>query len=284
MVTSSIHRTKRTILLLLLQIVAIHSFSIDTSAAFTLFDRFRPVCPADVDSIRQFDPNLAKDSHENSVWVAVYRSSNNQPSVLIRDEFAHAMRSATGAFNSNGNLEDGKLTTPFQAKAPVAVARLRLVEDDTWVMDSMRCVLKKENMDDSCDGGSEHCEAISVAIDTLLHHHLSSSSSFFQGAIRIKATLISGGLLEERGFSPVTTLEKDMASHVSSLDACLQKYAERSISNDVAKSPGARQRALGIVSILGRLDRARDLQHDADTNDDDDEGPVDPWAGYVYKY
>jgi hypothetical protein len=271
-------------LLLLLQIVAINSFSIDTPASFTLFDRFRSVCPADVDSIRQYDPTLADDSHENSVWVAVYRSNNNQPSVLIRDEFAHAMRSATGAFNnSNDNLDKGKLSIPLQAKAPVAIARLRAVDEDTWVMDSMRCVLKKETMDDSCDGGSEHCEALSVAIDTLLYNHLSSSSSFFEGAIRIKATLTSGVLLEERGFREVTTLEKDMASHVSSLDDCLQKYAERSISNTVAKSPGAQQRALEIVSILGRLDRARDLQHDADTHDND-EGPVDPWAGYVYKY
>jgi hypothetical protein len=213
----------------------------------------------------------------------VHRSNNNSPFVLIRDEFSHAMRSATGAFNSASDNPKG-LESPLQAKAPVAVARLRPSNDNyfgSYVMDSMRCILKKENMDPACDGGSEHCEALSIAIDTLLQQHLSQTTSDFQGKIRTKATLMSGPLLEDRGFEPVTTMQKDMASHVSSLDACLEKYAERSISTSVAKSPGSRQRALEIVSLLGRLDRDQEMQHDQQRRaGDDDEEPTDPWAGF----
>ena len=79
-------------------------------APLTLFDRFTAQCPAHLDSIRQFAPGLLRvptssDAERNDddaaaeneeVWVAVFRSNNNQPSVLVRDEFLHAMRSATG--------------------------------------------------------------------------------------------------------------------------------------------------------------------------------------------
>ena len=267
-----------------IQAVSVNSFSIEKNgneaASFTLFDRFRPSCPATSESIRQYDPSL--DITEDSVWVAVYRSSNNSPSVLIRDEFAQAMRSATGAFNSNNNdagATEG-LESPLQAKAPVAVARLRPAEDqeNLYVMDCMRCMLKKEKRDPACDGGSEHCEALAVAIDALLQHHLANEGSF-EGAIRTKATLTSGPLLEDRGFVEVTTLQRDMASHTSSLDACMEKYAQRSVSTDTAKSPGSRQRALEIVSLLGRLDREQEMKENSERQGDDDE-PVDPLAGF----
>ena len=272
----------------------------------TLFDRFRVTCPADVDCIRSFDPSLIDSDSDDVVWAAVHRSSNNMPSVLVKDEFLHAMRSATGAINVGVDREStengpdtsmGSLETHLQQNQPVAVARLRPSDDveHCHVMDSMRCILKKENMDESCDGGSEHNEAISVAIDALLHHYLKKASSklatdaaansdapLFEGTIRTKATLFSSKLLEDRGFAPVTNLQKDMASHISSLDACLEKFAERSVSS-VAKNPASRQRALEIVSMLGRLDRdqelvrakrLQDLWEDKDGSDE-----VDPWAG-----
>ncbi|GAX22161.1 hypothetical protein FisN_39Lh032 [Fistulifera solaris] len=258
-------------------------------STFTLFDRFRCSCPADLSSVQIFDPSLidTNDNQEHHTWVAVFRSGNNKPSVLIRDEFFDAMRSATGAVNQASIPNHVSLETSSFVKTqkPVAVARLRRSEDfdEVWVMDCMRCALKKEDTDTTCDGGSEYLEAISVAIDTLLQHHLQTAKCF-EGAIRTKATIHSGPLLEDRGFVPVATLQKDMASHVSSLDACLEKYAGRSVATDVAKSPGSRQRALEIVSRLGRLNREQDMKQASDRNDrysngsQEDEN-YDPWAG-----
>eukprot|EP00543_Licmophora_paradoxa_P018096 CAMPEP_0202473802 /NCGR_PEP_ID=MMETSP1360-20130828/92029_1 /ASSEMBLY_ACC=CAM_ASM_000848 /TAXON_ID=515479 /ORGANISM="Licmophora paradoxa, Strain CCMP2313" /LENGTH=148 /DNA_ID=CAMNT_0049100863 /DNA_START=69 /DNA_END=515 /DNA_ORIENTATION=- len=143
----------------------------------------------------------------------------------------------------------------------------------------MQCILKKENTDDNCDGGSEHCEAIAVAIDAILLHHLSNNKDApFDGAIRTKATLVSGSLLEDRGFEEVATLSRDMATHTSSLDACLCKYADRAVTTS-ARSPGARERAIQITSLLGTIDRTNDLksnatEEEAASNDEDD-----PWAG-----
>ncbi|GAX23172.1 hypothetical protein FisN_39Hh032 [Fistulifera solaris] len=258
-------------------------------STFALFDRFRCSCPADISSVQLFDPSLIdpEDNQEHHTWVAVFRSGNNKPSVLIRDEFFDAMRSATGAVNQASIPHHASLeTTSFvKAQKPVAVARLRRSEDfeEVWVMDYMRCALKKEDTDTTCDGGSEYLEAISVAIDTLLQHHLQTAKCF-EGAIRTKATIHSGPLLEDRGFVPVATLQKDMASHVSSLDACLEKYAGRSVATDVAKSPGSRQRALEIVSMLGRLNREQDMKQARDRNDRYSNGSpegenYDPWAG-----
>ena len=194
------------------------------------------------------------------------------------------MRSATGALNdppaspSSSYLETPDL--PLRLQAPVAIARLRPSSDydDIWVLDCMRSILKKETMDATCDGGSEHNEALAVAIDALLQHHLQNGATRFERAIRTKATLFSASLLEDRGFVPVTSLAKDMASHVSSLDACLEKYAERSVST-TAKTPGSRQRALEIVSLLGRLDRQEDLQQAAADNNQEEEEDIDPWSG-----
>jgi hypothetical protein len=271
----------------------------DNSASFTLFDRFRAVCPADPSSVSQFDSSLVSASQDHnddadgeddskSVWVAVYRSTNNKPSVLVKDSFLQAMRSATDSVSASSSASDSTLLGSFEQnpgvaqQAPVAVARLRESThfDGSWVLDSMRCVLKKETTDASCDGGSEHIEAISTAVDTLLLHYLSLGSNRFESAIRTKATLLSGSLLEERGFRPVQDLQKDMVTHVSSLDECLDKYASRSVDT-IAKSPGAQQRALTIVSLLGRIDRHVDLREAsqaAEQDSDDDADDYDPWA------
>jgi hypothetical protein len=258
----------------------------------TLSDRFRCSCPAPLSSIRLFDPSLvvvaASDEERNSnnnaddavIWAAVFRFNQNQPSVFIRDEFLNAMKAAiepvvSSSVSSLDVLKDNLLETPESKQVPVAVACLRPATstdfgNGCYVLDTLRCVLKKEAMDASCDGGSEHCEAISVAIDSLLLHHLSTSSSsskndsvrVFEQAIRAKATIYTGKILEVRGFEPITELQKDMATHISSLDACMEKYAERSVNaqNMVAKSPGAQQRALSILSSLARLDRDAEIK------------------------
>jgi hypothetical protein len=261
-------------------------------ATFTLFDRFRPICPATVDSIRQFDPSLIKetDSDVGDVWVAVYRSSNNKPSVLVKDEFLQAMKSATSSVNINP--QDPVVMNAFsdsEVTAPVAVARLRPSDeegDNVLVLDSMRCVLKKENTDQSCDGGSEHTEALATAIDSLIQYYLISMipqyNWSFEGRIKTKATLVSAKILEDRGFKEVTVLQEDFSTHTSSLDDCMEKYAARSVST-TSKSPGARQRAIEIVSHLGRIDRKADLERAAQQQRDADEShsgeDYDPWAG-----
>lgn len=81
----------------------------------------------------------------------------------------------------------------------------------------MRCILVKEKTDASCDGGSEHTEALATAIDALLHHYLvnmmeEANEGGFEGTIRIKAALLSAPLLEDRGFRAVTELQTDMVT------------------------------------------------------------------------
>jgi hypothetical protein len=256
------------------------------AAPITLFDRFRAFIPASPDIIQRFDAQLDTTSHKDSIWVAVYRSSNNKPSVIIKDEFFQAMRSATDSINPSQQAADDSLQNSFvkssNLETPVAVARIRPSQDfeNTWVLDAMRCMLLKESTEKACEGGSEHTDAICTAIDALLEYHLTSCTRF-EGAIRTKATLVSATLLEERGFREVESLSKDMATHVSSLDDCLDRYAERSVSLDT-KSPGARQRALKIVQLLGRFDRQEDLklakqQQQSDVPKEDDN--YDPWAG-----
>jgi hypothetical protein len=274
----------------------------NSDASFTLFDRFRAVCPADPASVMRFHPSLIPSIDDNDdmdaspgIWVAVYRYSNNKPSVLIRDEFLRAMRSATDSRSlletsaprpmSSSSIET-RTSLGVEQPAPVAVARLAPSDDHPglWVMDCMRCALRKEDTDPACDGNSEHNEAIATAIDTLLEHYLGFCDRF-DSAIRTKATLFSAGLLEERGFEPVTTLQRDMASHVSSLDKCLERYAARSVST-ISKSPGARQRALNIVSLLGQLNREKDWQASMEekanqARNDSDE--YDPYAGSMIR-
>jgi hypothetical protein len=255
-----------------------HAFSADPS--LNLLDRFRCTCPADPSSIRRFGASIQEDTPD-STWAAVYRSNNNKPSILIKDEFFHAMRAATGETISLGSsIQVSKdLETPLQQETPVAIARLHPSPEypGTWVLDKIQSCLKKEDANEECDGGSEHAEALSVAVDALLLHHLQHNSCFEQ-AIRGKGTLVSGVLLEERGFQQVEKLCRDMATHVSSLDACMERYADRVVST---KHLGARSVALQILSELGRLNREVDLhasrQRQEMNGEKDDEN--DPWAG-----
>lgn len=312
------------ILALLSSLPLAFSLAASSDVAYSLFDRFRAACPADPSHVLQFDPTLVvvpavtgdpneKDESASSIWVAVYRFSNNKPSVLVRDEFLRAMRSATDTRNTNNNNNEVVLdrggtmsTTTAGAStssplieinaaatrrgtvpplAPVAVARLSRSShhEGAWLLDCMRCVLKKEDTDSTCDGNSEHNEAISVAIDALLEHYLSVCDRF-EGAIRTKATIYSASVLEDRGFEPVKQLEMDMATHVSSLDACMERYAARSIST-LSKSPGARKRALNIISLLSRLNRDEELKvaRRNKVQEESDREDYDPWAGSMIR-
>ena len=117
----------------------------------------------------------------------------------------------------------------------------------------------------------------------------------FDGGIRFRGTLVSGRLLDSRGFHKVGKLSADMHSHESDYNGALDRYSERSTSRDVTKYPGARDRALRIVSYIGRMDREEDKRRSssgrarvekkrngdaAAAGDDDGEGDsdFDPWA------
>ena len=295
-----------------------------SSNAFVSFDRFRASCPAPIDSIRQFDQSLIKVDdnigNEDDVWVAVYRSANNLPSVFVRDAFFDAMRISTTQGGQQINVlrdvprpagdaetlvssssKEVSIISPDNDNSdekPVAVARLCKDEKSAfYIIDSMRCILKKENTDADCDGGSEHAEAIGVCIDELVLSYLQlylenegdsggkNNDMTFDGGIHFRGTLVSGTLLDSRGFREVTELSADMHSHESDYDGALAKYAERSTSKEVAKNPGARDRALKIVSCLGRIDRdedmkraGRDVKEEDGDDDGEDESDFDPWA------
>ena len=113
----------------------------------------------------------------------------------------------------------------------------------------------------------------------------------FDGGIHFRGTLVSGKLLDSRGFREVNELTADMHSHESDFDGALAKYAERSTSREVAKNPGARDRALKILSFLGKIDRDEDrlrakrMEGGDDTRDkeeeegeEEEENDFDPWA------
>lgn len=278
----------------LLQVIG-HVSAFSQSASFSLSDRFKATCPADKSAIMQFDPSLLNNSDDDScTWVAIYRSSNNMPSVLIKDDFLNAMRIATSVQtdgnspstamdessfesqieNKSGGDDSGK-RSGVQARTPVAVAKLApsSMFPDKWVIESMRCSLKKEDTNEVCDGGSEHTEAISICIDELLLHHLKEGRSFDKG-IRTKATIYQGNLLEDRGFEEVTKIEADMATHVSNLDASVIKYAERAVET-LSKSPGARDRALKILNYLGKQEPVEEEPAQCNDGEDTDN---DPWA------
>jgi hypothetical protein len=270
------------ILLLWLTCAPCRAFSIPSNHGG--FDRFRVTCPADDKSVRLFDPALVdNDNHEEgSTWAAVYRSNNNQPSVFIKDEFMYAMRMAT---SSNENImvnasSSSSTTTATLINRPVAVARLKPSElyTNSYVLDNMRCCLKKEDTNPDSEGGSEHTEALSVAIDELILHHLQQQQQPPSFNIRTKATLVSGALVEDRGFQQVSDLCKDFATHVSSVDACLEKYADRVVS---CKNTAARNRALQIVSLLGKMDKT--ASQSEEINQDDENEDYDPWAS-IKKY
>lgn len=266
------------------------TYSRASAFSMTFTDRFRAKCPVDPSIVNQFDPSLKINGNDESCWVAVYRSSNNLPSVLLQEDFRNAMRIATSVQNDgitqstsvnyeySRHIETGvsnsdTSSTCVKAKIPVAVAKIGpSVIDGKYVISEMRCSLKKEDQNKDCDGNSEHCEAISICIDELIIHHLSQGKPFDK-SIRVKATLVSGKLLEERGFQEIDELSKDMATHISSLDSCLIKYAERAVAS-VSKNPGARERALKIVQLLGR-EEPKEKQNGK--NDDDSEY-IDPWA------
>jgi hypothetical protein len=315
-----------------------------------------------------------ENDDDNELWAAVYRSNNNKPSVIVRDDFFRAMNDATTTTTTTKSADDDNAmnnvstispsntatflsdTIPdllqIPSSKPVAIARLIKTNDnDVYLLDNLRCSLKKEDQDINCDGGSEYLEALSCAVDTLLLNHLqqklslSSSSSntnkntqddndnddiiFKDGTIRTKATLFNSKLFEQRGFIPIETLSRDMATHVSNYDSCLNSYTERACSgeqstttttnnnsgigfgqkqkqeqsddDDVASSnsnnentttmmaTGTRDRALQIVSLLGRLDPRNIVSDESsdnktdDKDDDEDEDEYDPWATMYVK-
>jgi hypothetical protein len=248
-------------------------------------DRFYAKCPADGPTILRFDPALitndcSHDEYENETWVAVFRSS--LPSIIpLEYPITSTVTNVQKHQSFSGMIE----TT----ETPVAIGRLRKLHlKQKWVMDSLRCSLKKENMDDKCDGGSEHAEAISVCVDELLLHFLKQKQQpkIFEASIRCKATLVSGPILENRGFSPVQKLSRDMATHVASLDGSLGRYATRASDvNGIVWNSGPliRDRTLQIVSLLSSFDKTKKDQADDATESSCDEGEdsdesYDPWA------
>mmetsp|Transcript_25398 Transcript_25398/g.69987 ORF Transcript_25398/g.69987 Transcript_25398/m.69987 type:complete len:338 (+) Transcript_25398:185-1198(+) len=283
-------------------------------------DRFRSVFLVGSESkaaVREFDSELwtllygtddDDDDDDDSggdhdLWVAVYRSNNNQPSVIVRDDFFRAMNEATSGGEETKNKDDATVSTVSSAASflsntvpdmleipstkPVAIARLQKSElsstdSNAYLLDNLRCSLKKEDQDQSCDGGSEFVEALSVAVDTLILNHLQrllrnqdeENDVVFEGTVRTKSTLFSNKLFEQRGFKEVETLSRDMATHVSNYEACFEQYAGRSIEPSMAS--GTRDRALQIVALLGGLDpevQTKALEEDGNGGDD-----YDPWA------
>jgi hypothetical protein len=289
-------RIQRVIITLLaLSRCSVAAFSTPAGGDFAgvFLDRFRPSCPADLNCIRQFDTSLVQETDgDGGVWVAVYRSNNNKPSVFVRDEFFHAMNNATSGDSSEQppstsqqqqQVDASKLSTPMELEKPVAIARLHPSGEfeNKYVLDSLRCLLKKEDLDESCDGGSEFVEALSVCVDSLLLYHLKENKKdHFEASIRTKATLHSNKILEERGFIPVEDLSKDMATHVSRYEECMLSYAERTASTKL--NPGARDRAIRMVSLLGKLDEEAEAEarekEERERKNADDQDDYDPWA------
>lgn len=249
-------------------------------------DRFYAKCPVDGPTVLRFDPALinendrSHDEYEDETWVAVFRSSLNS---ILPLEYTITSNAQT---IPNRQSFAGMIET---TETPVAVGRLRkLQRKQKWVMDSLRCSLKKEHMNDKCDGGSEHAEAISICVDELLLHFLKQQQSpqIFDASIRCKATLVSGPILENRGFSPVQKLSRDMATHVASLEGSLGSYATR--ASDVTGTvwnggPLIRDRTLQIVSLLSSLERPQQDHTDEAIPSSRDEGEdsddsYDPWA------
>ena len=293
----------------------VNGFSTPTSSI--AFDRFRASCPSDLDAIRRFDPTLVvnDDLEDNNVWVAVFRTANNLPSVFVRDEFFDAMASSTttslpsrGSENASsiaGGSSSGVMIVAnrIENQTPVAIARLRKGDDGNvnnnnnnntssssyCIMDAMRCSLRNEDTNPNCDGGSEHSEALGVCIDELVLAYLRGRKECdsFDGGIRFRGTLMSGRLLSSRGFREVSDLQpsKDVrTSHESDVDGAMERYSERMSSG---LSPGARERASSIVSYLGRMDREEDKRRRRSACDNKEEDVVvdeegesdfDPWS------
>ncbi|KAL3783452.1 LOW QUALITY PROTEIN: hypothetical protein HJC23_008644 [Cyclotella cryptica] len=124
------------------------------------------------------------------------------------------------------------------------------------IIDSMRCTLKKEDTNPDCNGGSEHAEAIRY----ILSESPKNNNVRFDGSIRFRGTLVSGKLLEARGFREVSVLSSDMHSYESDYIGALTKYADCSTSKETAKNPESRERVLTIVIDLGRFDREDEIK------------------------
>jgi hypothetical protein len=233
-------------------------------SAIPYSSRFRSVCPASLESIQKFDASLLADDDnqtKDTTWAAVFR---NKP--VVKDDFLHSMRIATS--NDSAPLSSTSTNQMIENRSsmeetPVAVARLTASDEGDMILDTMRCVLQKERMNAECDGGSEHTEALGVAIDSLLLHYLQTSCS---ASIRCKATLVAAPLLEARGFQPVNRLQKEMVTHTFALDAALEGYAKRVVTGN--------ERALTICGLLGQVGDQPDSP-----KPDQEEDDYDPWAG-----
>ena len=228
-------------------------------------------------------------------------------------------------YNEQQEEEDGStstLTPPRTTK-------------QTWIVDSLRCSLPKELTNPECDGGSEYLEAIGVAVDASLMRIFRPSSPpypqgnqeeeekgepqsssrrmmtsppppppvVFDGSIRVKSTIYTRTVLEQRGFRPVESLSRDMATHYFCRDTCLQRYTQRitnhtnnsdnnNDNNDANTflSPVARSISHSIVSLLqsqleylGTIPPEADAAMASSKGDEErrdlDEPIMDPWAG-----
>lgn len=290
MIATNTYWTRLGLLLLITQDVLQYVSSFagkGNNPSLAAFDRFSAKCPADIDSVRQFGTRFVKEfdsQNKEVIWVTVFRSNNNLPSV-IREDFFSAMQIATNIEESSTQPSTqftDKIESYGGNQTPVAVARLRPLDaqqNSGWIMDCMQCSLKKETQDPNCDGGSEHTEALGVCVDELIKHHLSIRRDIqFAGSIKCKATLVSAKVLEARGFGEFDTLGKDMISHVSSSDALI-KYSERlcDVQGVCANNPQIRDRTLQIISLLGKSDNDKEEGNTGEEiNEADDD--YDPWA------
>ena len=118
---------------------------------------------------------------------------------------------------------------------------------------------------------------------------LNSTPISFDGSILCRATLYSKRVMEDRGFIEIedmNTIGGDITlTHKSSLERSLSKYAERATStSSTGMAVGARERALRILVLLGRIEEKTNKEgkkgsNDGDDSDDGDDGGYDPWAG-----
>ena len=146
-------------------------------------------------------------------------------------------------------------------------------------------------------------EAMGVCVDELVLRFLEekqkakegdgkkskSKSTSFDGSILCRATLYSKRVMEDRGFVEIedmNTIGADITlTHKSSLESSLSKYAERATStSSTGMAVGARERALRILVLLGRIEEKTNKggkkgSNDGDDGDDGDDGGYDPWAG-----
>ena len=282
-----------------------------------------------------FDAMRASTTTTNTPTTTTTTSSSEFSISTVTSEIFSSDNdsSSLSSSSSSSSSSSGVMVSSSANPKPVAVARLSKChsnksKNDTntirrYMIDSMRCTLKKENTDPNCDGGSEHAEAVGICIDELVLLYLRRYYSelekqktksdkgvsdggadstttcpmtmmSFDGGIRFRGTLVSGKLLDSRGFREAAELSSDMHSHESDLDGAMHMYAQRSTSMQFGGS--ARDRATQIVSYLGRLDREDDIgrgrgggggrlgalttpKEENDNNEDDvGEGGYDPWA------